>query len=192
MNLNSTRYSFLARTGKVILSAIVIALLVACTNIAPRQPTPADTSALDIATLNHALAVEHEALATYQMGIESKTLNSRVLKLMLQFQNHHKQHADLLATAVARLGGQPEIAKASYDFPVDMIKKQADVLHYIVDLEQRVASAYLGIVPLFKDRNLAKTAASILGNETMHWSILRIATQQDPIPSAFIQIAVDN
>ncbi len=187
MNLDSNRYSFLARTDRVVLSAIVIALFVGCSNMATPKPTPADTTALDIATLNQALASEHEAIATYQMGADSKLLSTRVLRLMLQFQDHHKQHADLLASTVAQLGGQPETPMASYDFPLDMIKKQEDVLRHIADLEQGAASAYLEIVPLLNNRNLAKTAASILGDETMHWSVLRIAIQEDPVPVAFIQ-----
>ena len=48
-------------------------------------------------------------------------------------------------------------------------------------------SAYLGAVPLFANRDLSKAAASILGDEAMHWAILRQSTGQTPVvPSAFM------
>jgi hypothetical protein len=47
-------------------------------------------------------------------------------------------------------------------------------------------SAYLGAVPLFGNRDLAKAAASILGDEAMHWAVLRQALGEAPVPSAFM------
>jgi len=49
---------------------------------------------------------------------------------------------------------------------------QADVLRFAAGLEHGAALAYVGAVPVFHNRELAKAAASILGDETMHWSIL--------------------
>ena len=46
--------------------------------------------------------------------------------------------------------------------------------------------AYLGAVPLFGNRDLAKAAASILGDEAMHWAILRQAMGEAPVPVAFM------
>ena len=53
-------------------------------------------------------------------------------------------------------------------------------------LEQGAVSAYLGAVPLFGNRDLAKAAASILGDEAMHWAILRQAVGEVAVPSAFM------
>jgi len=47
-------------------------------------------------------------------------------------------------------------------------------------------SAYLGAVPLFGNRDLAKAAASILGDEAMHWAILRQVLGDNPVPEAFV------
>jgi len=41
-------------------------------------------------------------------------------------------------------------------------------------------------VPLFRHRDLAKAAASILGDEAMHWALLRNALGEDPVPAAFV------
>ena len=47
-------------------------------------------------------------------------------------------------------------------------------------------SAYLGAVPVFDNRDLSRAAASILGDEAMHWAVLRQAVGEAPVPSAFV------
>jgi hypothetical protein len=82
--------------------------------------------------------------------------------------------------SIAKLGGKAVTAKAKYDFPVEQLKSQVDVLKFAAKLEQGAVSAYLGAVPLFGNRDLAKAAASILGDEAMHWAILRNALGETP------------
>jgi hypothetical protein len=41
-------------------------------------------------------------------------------------------------------------------------------------------------VPIFSNRDLAKAAASILGDEAMHLAVLRQALGQNPVPDAFM------
>jgi len=136
--------------------------------------------------LNSALGAELEAIAAYQVGAESGLLQKPVLDLAVTFQGHHKAHADLLAQTVAKLGGKPVSAKEKYDFPVDTLKTQADVLRFAAMLEKGAVSAYLGAVPILDNRDLAKAAASILGDEAMHWAILRNALGEAPVPVAFM------
>ena len=60
------------------------------------------------------------------------------------------------------------------------------MLRFAASLEKGAVSAYLGAVPIFNNRDLAKAAASILGDEAMHWAILRNAVGDVPVPSAFV------
>ena len=140
----------------------------------------------DVSILNSALASELEAIAAYQVGAESGLLQKPVLELALQFQGHHKAHAGVLAGTVRTLGGTPVQAKAQYAFPVETLKTQADVLRFAAALEKGAVSAYLGAVPLFADRELSRAAASILGDEAMHWAVLRQALGLNPVPAAFV------
>ncbi|WP_282606391.1 ferritin-like domain-containing protein [Pelagibius sp. Alg239-R121] len=140
----------------------------------------------DINILNSAIGAELEAIAAYQLGAESGLLSAGVLPIAVKFQGHHKEHVDVLASTVTKLGGTAETAKADYNFPVEKLKSEADVLSFAAELEKGAVSAYLGAVPLFANRDLAKAAASILGDEAMHWAILRSALGQDPVPSAFV------
>ena len=181
-----SRRGLLARTGDLVLSGTAVAILAGCENLAGSKSAQAGSSADDVKILNTALAAEQEAVAAYQVGAESGLLEKPVLDLAVQFQGHHKEHADVLASTIEKLGGTPGQPQAKYDFPVDQLKSQADVLEFAAGLEKGAVSAYLGAVPLFENRDLAKAAASILGDEAMHWAVLRGALGQDPVPSAFV------
>ena len=176
------RRLFLGQSG-LVLSGAAVALLAGNEALAAKS---GGAAAGDVQILNTALAAELEAIAAYQLGAESKLLQKPVLDLALSFQGHHKEHADVLAKTVAKLGGKAAVAKAKYDFPVDQLKSQADVLRFAARLEQGAVSAYLGAVPLFGNRELAKAAASILGDEAMHWAVLRQALGDAPVPAAFM------
>lgn len=178
----AARRLFLGRSG-LVLSGAAVALLAGNDALAAKTKGGA---AADVQILNTALGAELEAIAAYQLGAESKLLQKPVLDLAVTFQGHHKEHADVLASTVTKLGGKPVVAKAKYDFPVEQLKSQADVLKFAAKLEQGAVSAYLGAVPLFGNRDLSKAAASILGDEAMHWAILRQALGEAPVPSAFM------
>jgi hypothetical protein len=152
------------------------------------EPRTVDTGASDANILNSVLGGEFGAVAAYQLGADSGLLQKPVLDLAMKFQGQHREHADFLARTVKALGGTPTepLKAADYNFPTETLKTQMDVLQFAAGLEKGAAIAYLGIVPVLDDRDLAKTIASILGDETMHWAILRQALGQDPVPAAFI------
>ena len=175
------RRLFLGQSGRV-LSGAAIALLAVNAVLAANSGA---VGPKDVQNLNTALGAELEAIAAYQLGAESKLLQKPVLDLALTFQGHHKEHADVLAKTIEKLGGNPVAAKANYNFPADQLKTQADVLRFAAKLEQGAVSAYLGAVSLFGNRDLVKAAASILGDEAKHSAVLRQALGDVPVPSAF-------
>ena len=181
-NPSAARRLFLGRSG-LVLSGAAVALLAGNEALAAKS---GGANAKDVQILTTALGAELEAIAAYQLGAESKLLEKAVLDLAVTFQGHHKEHAAVLAKTVEKLGGKAVLAKAAYNFPVDQLKTQADVLKFAAKLEQGAVSAYLGAVPLFGNRDLAKAAASILGDEAMHWAILRQALGEVPVPAAFM------
>jgi hypothetical protein len=179
------RRLFLARSG-LMLSGTAVALLAGCDTMAAQSGKSVAAGENDVKVLNGALAAEYQGIAAYQVGAESGLLQKPVLDLAVQFQSHHKAHADLIAATVKQLGGTPSGPKQKYDFPVDQLKSQADVLRFAAGLEQGAVSAYLAAVPQFENRDLAKAAASILGDEAMHWAVLRNALGENPVPAAFV------
>lgn len=180
-----SRRRFLAGSGAT-LSAAAVALIAGRPALAAAQAGTQDDTASDVRILNTALSAELEAIAAYAVGAGSGLLQKPALDLALQFQGHHKEHADALTKTVRKLGGTPAEARERYVFPTDKLKNQADVLGFAAGLERGAVSAYLGAVPLFHSRELASAAASILGDEAMHWAILRQALGQNPVPTAFL------
>lgn len=178
----AARRRFLGQSG-LLLSGSAVSLLAGQGALAAQA---AGAAPHDIQILNTALGAELEAIAAYQLGAESRLLQKPTLALALSFQGHHKAHAELLSKTVEQLGGKPVAAKADYHFPAEKLRSQADVLRFAAQLEQGAVSAYLGAVPLFEQRELAKAAASILGDEAMHWAVLRQALGEVAVPSAFV------
>ena len=169
--------------NSMVLSGAAVALLAGRDALAAKA---GGAKGNDVRILNTALAAELEAVAAYEVGAKSGLLQKPALDLAVQFQGHHKEHADVLAKTIAKLGGKPVAAKSQYSFPTDKLKRQEDVLRFAAGLEQGAVSAYLGAVPLFENRDLSRAAASILGDEAMHWAVLRQAVGETPVPSAFV------
>lgn len=179
--IRTSRRRFLG--NGLLLSGAAVALLAGRDALAKTGGKAAES---DVRILNTALGAELEAIAAYQVGAESGLLQKPVLDLAVTFQGHHKEHAAVLSKTIEKLGGKPVSAKAKYAFPTATLKSQEDVLRFAASLEKGAVSAYLGAVPIFGDRELAKAAASILGDEAMHWAVLRQALGEAPVPGAFV------
>ena len=179
-----SRRGFLFDSVNVALSGATIALLAGAPR-ASRAATSESRAATDVTILSTALAAEREAVAAYGVGAASGLLQPDVRKVAMNFQGHHEAHAELLASTIRTLGGDPPEPPDRFDFPTETLKNQADVLEFAASLERGAVSAYAGAIPLFEDRDLSKAAASILADEAMHWAVLRQALGLDPVPGAF-------
>lgn len=195
MNRNTTfsfhspqlnRRTFLAKGRRLTLSAGAVALLAGSPGLASQAHAGEASTEDDAAILNTALGAEREAIAAYELGAASGLLSAGTRALALTFRDHHRAHADLLASTVEQLGSKPIEAPDSYDFPVSRLRTEVDVVRFAASLEQGAVSAYLGAVPLFANRDLSRAAASILGDEAMHWAVLRQALGEEPVPFAFV------
>jgi rubrerythrin len=177
--ITSDRRRFLRGAGIATLSATAIAMLGGREALA--QGMKGDMSK-DVAILNVALGLEHEAIAAYQIGAESKLLKNPVLGVAVQFQSHHKEHRDALIATINKMGGKPVAAKAMQEYAdalnVKMIKSAGDILVLAAKLEKGAANAYLGVIPAFSNGELAKVAGRLAADETMHWTVLAQATKE--------------
>jgi rubrerythrin len=148
----------------------------------------AEAPAEDAKILNIALGLEHEAINAYQLGAESKLLEKPVLDVAVLFQSHHKAHRDALVSAIQKLGGTPVAEKSKDEYAralkAETLKSQTDVLNLAAKLELGAANAYLGVIPSFKDANLAKVAGRLAADETSHWSTLNAALGGSPPKNA--------
>ena len=140
----------------------------------------------DARILNVALALEHEAINAYQLGAESGLLQKPVLALAVRFQSDHKAHRDALVPTIDKLGGKPAPALTLQEYAKALdaakLKSQNDVLDLAARLELGATNAYLGVIPAFKDSQLAKVAARVACDETLHWTLLNNALGR-PLPA---------
>ena len=173
------RRRFLRGAGIATLSATALAVLGGREALA--QGMKGDMGK-DVAILNVALGLEHEAIAAYQIGAESKLLKQPVLGVAVQFQGHHKEHRDALIATINKLGGKPVASKPMQEYAdalnVKMIKSAGDILVLAAKLEKGAANAYLGVIPSFSNGDLAKVAGRLAADETMHWVVLAQATKE--------------
>ena len=176
------RRSFL---GTATLSAAALALLSGRDVLAASHAGAMKESG-DIAILNVALGLEHEGINAYTLGAKSGLLQKPVLDIAVRFQSDHKEHRDALAATIRKLGGKPVEEKALADYArslkADTLKNQADVLELAARLELGATNAYLGVLPSFKDAQLAKVAARLAADEVMHWTVLNNALGK-PLPA---------
>lgn len=174
MNLirqTTARRQFLG-TGAT-LSAVAVALLGGREALA--QGAMGDSSK-DVQILNVALGLEHEAINAYQLGAGSGLLQKPVLDVAVLFQSHHKAHRDALVATIQKLGGSPVAEKKLDDYAMALkantLKTQADVLELAARLELGATNAYLGVLPSLGNRELAKVAARLAADETLHYTVL--------------------
>jgi hypothetical protein len=169
----SNRRSFLARSGQMTLSAAALAALAGTATGASAQMTD---PAKDVAILNIALGLEHEAINAYQLGAGSGLLQKAALDVAVMFQSHHKSHRDALIATIQKMGGKPVPEKAIDEYARGLnaasLKSQTDVLTLAARLELGATNAYLGVIPAFADNKLGQVAARLAADETMHWTAL--------------------
>lgn len=181
---DNSRRNFMGRSSGILLSGVAVAMLAGNSQLALAA---AGDAASDVGILGVALGLEHEAIAAYQLGAESGLLQKPVLDLAVLFQSHHKAHRDALIATIEKMGGKPVAAKSNADYASALgaggLKNQTDVLILAARLELGATNAYLGVIPSFGSRDLAKVAARLAADETMHWTLLSNALGK-PVPMA--------
>jgi rubrerythrin len=179
--LAPTRRRFLAGASGLALSGAAIALLAGRHTLAQGM----SATAADVNILNVALGLEHEAIGAYQLGAQSGLLQKQVLDVAVKFQSDHKGHRDALAATIVKMGGKPAAEKTLAEYAAalkaDTLKSQVDVLDLAARLELGATNAYLGVIPAFKQQDLAKVAARLAADEAMHWTVLNNALGR-PLP----------
>lgn len=148
----------------------------------------------DIEILNKALSAEQFAVAAYELAANTGLLSEGVIQVAKTFMSHHGQHAHKIHETIKSLGGeavkplpQDEYAKK---LPSSLIDEKS-VVHYALTLEKGAAITYLNAIPEFENHKIAQAAASILGDEAMHWTTLRNALGLSPVHISFIPLSAD-
>jgi rubrerythrin len=146
-------------------------------------PSPAET---DARILNRVLSLEHAAIAAYTAG--APLLRGRALTRARRFLDQEREHAGTLSRAVRDLGGTPNEPKSGEEYRREfpLLRDQADVLRFAVDLENRVVRGYVEALPKISSPGLRQTVAGILAVDAEHVSVLLGEQGRQPVPLAFV------
>jgi hypothetical protein len=124
----------------------------------------------DLAILTAALYLEHEAVAAYQAGAESKLLTPEVLGVAVAFQSDHKYHRDGISGVLKSLGVEPSGPEKSYNF--GRLKNQADILKLAREREHGAVLAYGTLASNILTKAVLGFGANVLVDEVRHRTIL--------------------
>jgi bacterioferritin (cytochrome b1) len=138
----------------------------------------------DLQTLNSAIQLERAGIKAYLDAAATGLLAPPVLEVAQGFIADHTAHRDALIAAVTVGGGTPTTGTLVLAYPA--LRTQADILEFALVVEEKAASTYLSVIPDLKNRDLAQVAASILGIETTHISVLSTALGKRVYPSHFV------
>jgi hypothetical protein len=163
--------------------------LAASAIVAPLGLRPAGAAARadsgDVALLNTAAGLERAAIKMYGDAVAAQLVSVNVATVTNQFSNDHTAQLAALVALLQQDGETPSSDTTVLQTPA--MKTEADFLAFALSTERQLASSYLAAVPQFKNRDLAKTAASILGVDTAHVAVLSEALRQyPPYPGGFV------
>ncbi len=138
----------------------------------------------DLKSLGSELALERAAIKAYSDAAALNITSPAVLAVLNSFLTDHNAHRDAIIAAFTGSGQTAPDAAAPLDTP--SLRTEADVLAFAYTIERSLADTHLSVVPLYKDRDYAKTAASILGVETTHVALLAQALGTRVYASGFV------
>lgn len=148
----------------------------------------------DIDILNKGLEAERFAIAAYEIAAATGVLSEGIIEVAKTFQSHHGQHAHKLHETIISLGGEPVKALPQEEYAKKLPPRLIDeksIIHYALILEKGAAITYLNVIPEIENPKIAQAAASILGDEAMHWATLRNALGLVPVHVSFIPLKED-
>jgi hypothetical protein len=123
----------------------------------------------DLSIVSAALRLEHEAVAAYRFGIDSKRLSGDQLKYAVAFQGDESYHRDGLAGAIKALGGEPVGPQKDYGF--GQAQSATDFIRVVHMLEQDFIRAYGSLAANVQNKDVLNFAAHILADEVRHLTV---------------------
>lgn len=164
---DSTRRNWLRLAGTASAGAILF-LLTGNTKLLYAQSLEGD-----LGILSAALYLEHEAVAAYQAGAESKLLSPGVLKVAVAFQSDHKYHRDGISGVLKSLGVEPQGPEKKYDF--GRLRSERDILRLARDRENGAVLAYGTLASNILTKAVLNFGANVLVDEVRHRTVLNAA-----------------
>ncbi|WP_027881247.1 ferritin-like domain-containing protein [Meiothermus rufus] len=128
----------------------------------------------DLAILSLALTAEQLATAAYNKAVAARHFTGPLKTYLEQALRQEAEHVKAIAKAIRALEGRvPDEPK--FTFNQGAFENPLLLLRLLNTLEEAFVGAYLGALPLLRDKSLVAVAGSILGVEAGHRVLIREA-----------------
>jgi rubrerythrin len=125
----------------------------------------------DLAVLNGALALEHEAIAIYEAGLRDDLFSPGIRKYALEFRGDHLGHRDTQIALVEERGGRAVAPLPSY--PWTRTKPGDDTVRLALEIELAAQKAYTALIGQIRTSDYLLSAGFILIDEVRHLTVWR-------------------
>jgi rubrerythrin len=125
----------------------------------------------DLAILYAALALEHHAIAIYDVGLKRGLVPSGLRDYVLEFRGDHLGHRDTQIAIAEERGGHPPAPLAHY--AVGPLRTSDDLIRQALEIEVAAQRAYLALISQIRSKDYLLSAAFILVDEVRHMTVWR-------------------
>jgi hypothetical protein len=125
----------------------------------------------DQAILEAAIALEHQAIAIYDVGLARHLVPAGLRAYAVEFRGDHEGHRDTQIAIAEERGGRPPAAHARYEFGT-LIAGEA-FIKQALEVERAAQRAYSALVSQIATRDYLLSAAFILVDEVRHITVWR-------------------
>jgi Ferritin-like domain len=153
----------LARAAAV--SAPVLALLEGSVSALPKGEET------DLAVLDAAVALEHQAIAVYGQGLRRNLFPVGLKSYAVEFRGDHQGHRDTQMAISEERGGRPPGPLPSYEF--GPLRNADELIREALQIEIAAQRAYLALISQIRAKDYLLSAAFILVDEVRHVTVWR-------------------
>jgi rubrerythrin len=143
----------------------VLALLEGTVRALPRG------EATDLAVLDAAVALEHQAIAVYDQGLRRNLFPVGLKSYAVEFRGDHQGHRDTQIAISEERGGRPPGPLPSYAF--GPLRDADELIREALEIEIAAQRAYLALISQIRAKDYLLSAAFILVDEVRHMTVWR-------------------
>jgi rubrerythrin len=192
-----------ASTRRELLKTSLLAGVTGAVAVNGLSAIPALAANNDVAILNAALDLEHQAIWAYSFAatkLSNTDVGNTVKALALRNQADHMKHRDALTSVIKGLGKDPSAAKDSYDVSTYLkagegnLDSDANIAKLALALEVDAAIAYGDAFSKLKTIQHLQAAATIAPDEAAHATAIRavfrtLIPSVEYVPAGFLSSA---
>jgi hypothetical protein len=125
----------------------------------------------DFAVLDASIALEHQAIALYDIGLQRKLFPTGLRAYAVEFRGDHLGHRDTQVAIAEERGGRPAQPLARYEF--GPIPDADTLIREALAIEVAAQKAYTALISQIGTKDYLLSAAFILVDEVRHMTVWR-------------------